>query len=52
MAKYHVNPKTGKASICRATVRACPLGGESMHFESKEATRAADELNDFVESKS
>ena len=32
--KYHVNPNTGQAGICRATNK-CPFGDESKHFENK-----------------
>lgn len=39
--KFHVNPKTGNPSGCRATEKkGCPFGGEDTHFESKEAARA------------
>jgi len=39
---FHVNPKTGNPSVCRATEkRGCPFGGEDIHFESKEEARAA-----------
>ena len=40
---YHVNPKTGRASVCRARVR-CPFGGSDEHYSSeKEAGRAFEE---------
>lgn len=43
MAKYHIN-NAGIPSICRATTRPCPLGGE--HFDSKqEAVKFAQETN-------
>lgn len=31
--KYHINRKTGRPNICRATIQACPVGGD--HFEHK-----------------
>jgi hypothetical protein len=34
MAKYHVNPKTGRAGICRAKIK-CPLGESTPHFPDK-----------------
>lgn len=34
MAKFHVNPETGEASKCRATIN-CPFGSEDQHFESR-----------------
>lgn len=41
--RYHINPETGRANICRATVRACPVGGtdgkEAPHFDTKEEAR-------------
>ena len=40
MSKYHISPTTGRANICRATKRGCPLGADAPHFESKEAARA------------
>lgn len=30
---YHISPKTGKPAVCKATTRACPLGG--LHFTSE-----------------
>lgn len=35
MAKYHIS-KSGEPAVCRASVRPCPIGGESDHFKSKE----------------
>jgi len=35
MAKYHIS-SSGAPAPCHATVKACPLGGENEHFESKE----------------
>lgn len=42
--KYHVNPDTGKAAVCRATKRACKYGGESgmeNHYATKEEAQTA-----------
>lgn len=39
--KYHVS-SSGKAAICTATVRACPLGGQ--HFDSLEQAQFAADL--------
>lgn len=36
--KFHINPDTGRANVCRAEKRECPIGGE--HFDSKEEARA------------
>lgn len=41
--KYHVNKKTGRAGICRATKKGCPLGAGTPHFNSREET------NKFIE---
>lgn len=38
MAKYHVNSKTGKANICRATKK-CPLGDDAVHFPTEQAAK-------------
>ncbi len=40
MAKYHINPKTGNASVCRAK-KNCPFGGDDAHYPTKEAAAAA-----------
>lgn len=32
MKKLHVNPENGNISLCKATQRACPLGGAELHF--------------------
>lgn len=40
MTKYHVNGETGRAGICRATKKGCPLGDDTPHFESKEEAKA------------
>lgn len=39
MAKYHIN-KNGVPSACRARTRPCPLGGDDIHFNSKEEAQA------------
>ena len=48
MARHHVNPNTGNASICKASKASCPFGGESgeeNHYSSaQEATAAAEKL--------
>lgn len=36
--KYHLNNKTGKVSVCEATVKECPLGVDN-HFNSAEEAR-------------
>lgn len=37
MAKYHINPETGRVNICRAEKRDCPVSGPADHYETKEA---------------
>ena len=37
--KYHINPTTGRANICRAEKRPCPVGGD--HFGTKAEAEAA-----------
>jgi len=39
--RYHVNPETGDAGKCSATKGNCPFGGESEHYTSAKAARAA-----------
>lgn len=39
--KYHISKTTGRVNICRADVRACPIGGE--HFTTKEEAKKASE---------
>lgn len=39
MTKYHINPETGRANICRAT-KHCPLGADTPHFDTKEEAKA------------
>lgn len=41
---YHVNPTSGEASKCRASVKPCPFGGDSgteNHYDSMEEARTA-----------
>lgn len=38
--KYHVNKNTGRAGICRATMKGCPLGADTPHFNTKEEAKA------------
>lgn len=46
MAKYHISKK-GTPAVCRAQSGRCPLGGEDLHFDSKEyAQKAADKMNE------
>ena len=41
MARYHINPKTGKPGVCRAT-KSCPFGDmEADHYPSVAAAQAA-----------
>lgn len=40
MAKYHVNPNTGRPSACGAVTK-CPFGGAEDHYESRDAAQAA-----------
>lgn len=43
MSKYHLNPITGPMR-CNATVRECPYGGETEHYEyKKDAIKAFEE---------
>lgn len=39
--KYHITPSTGQPNVCTATVRACPVGGESEHYATREEAQAA-----------
>lgn len=36
---WHISPKTGSPTLCRARKTACPLGGAEDHFPSKEAAQ-------------
>lgn len=40
MAKYHINPETGKPGRCRASAGKCPFAGDSLHYETVKAARA------------
>jgi hypothetical protein len=39
MARYHINPETGRPNQCTAKVR-CRFGTDTQHFDSKEEARA------------
>lgn len=39
--KYHLSLKTGRPNQCHATKRACPVGGDEVHFANKEDAQAA-----------
>jgi hypothetical protein len=39
LTKYHLNPKTGNASLCKADEGNCPFGGEDSHFSTAEIAR-------------
>lgn len=39
MAKYHINPETGRPNQCTAKVK-CRFGADTQHFDSKESARA------------
>lgn len=44
MAKYHINPETGRVNICRADdskAKGCPFGGAEAHYTTKEGARSA-----------
>ena len=41
MAKYHINPKTGNAGICRAQAGGCPFGGDDEHYSTREEALTA-----------
>ncbi len=44
--KYHVNPQSGSAGLCRAEKGACPFGGDNEHFPSMAAARKSfEEMN-------
>ena len=42
---FHINPATGEPGKCSAVVKSCPFGGESEHYESKDAARKAYETS-------
>lgn len=39
MARYHINPETGRPNQCTAKVK-CRFGADTQHFDSKESARA------------
>lgn len=39
MAKYHINPETGRPNQCTAKVK-CRFGADTQHFDSKDEARA------------
>lgn len=41
MARYHISPKTGNPSLCRAESGKCPFGKDDVHFSSREEARTA-----------
>lgn len=41
MARFHVNPATGEAGLCRAHNGKCPFGGADAHHDSIEAARSS-----------
>lgn len=41
MAKYHLNPETGEAGVCRALAGNCPFSAGSEHYSSVEEARAS-----------
>jgi len=41
MARFHINPATGEASVCKATIK-CPFGDmQHDHYDSAESARTA-----------
>ena len=47
--RYHVNPKTGNASLCKAGKGKCPFGGSADHYPTQaEAQAAFEEANSQV----
>ena len=45
MAKYHINPATGRPNICGASAGKCPFGDKKHHYGSKAEARAAYEAS-------
>lgn len=41
MAKFHINPETGKAGTCTASVKPCKYGAETPHFKSSAEAQSA-----------
>lgn len=44
--KYHINPKTGQISICKANIKECIYGAENHRGTLEEAQIYADEINE------
>ena len=44
--KYHINPKTGQISVCRANIKDCIYGAENHRGTLEEAQIYADEINE------
>lgn len=42
---FHVNPASGEPGKCSASLKACPFGGASEHYESASAARKAFETS-------
>lgn len=42
--QYHINLETGEPGKCEASIKACPHGGDELHFTSMEAARQALEI--------
>lgn len=48
MTKYHINPETGRANKCEATVRDCAYAADGKtpeHYDSKDEAKAAYETS-------
>lgn len=48
---YHVNKQTGRAGICRATKKGCPLGNDTPHFNTKDDAKKYIEESEAAENK-
>lgn len=44
--KYHINPKTGQISVCKANIKECIYGAENHRGTLEEAQIYADEINE------
>ena len=44
--KYHINPKTGQISVCKANIKDCIYGAENHRGTLEEAQIYADEINE------
>lgn len=44
--KYHINPKTGQMSVCKANIKECIYGAENHRETLEEAQIYADEINE------